>query len=153
MTVVMIPSKKQLIVIRALISKEILFSGYFLSVKEALERCALDKVDLCGADLKNLDLIYAGGSNFTGTDLTGADMKMTFLSEAYFMYACLIKTDFRGALVQETLFYKARFGKTDFRDCDTSTAGFNQHARNKLARGDEIIWLRESEIYIILLLA
>jgi uncharacterized protein YjbI with pentapeptide repeats len=65
------------------INGEILLSGKYATIKEALEK--IKSIDLAGADLVEVDLsgAYLAGANLARANLTGACLTETNLDIAY----------------------------------------------------------------------
>lgn len=102
---------------------EILFEGWFDSIRSCVERALEDKVclngvDLAGANLSNANLDDAQmvGANLSGANLNGANLSEGVFDNANFTdadlsNACLVQGSFMN-----TNFYGASFSSTDVTD-------------------------------------
>ena len=113
-------------------TNEILFSGYFLSIKDAVEQAVienvcLDAVKLEGANLTcaNMDDAQLMGANFKNANLNGAN-----LSESVFDYACFQGADLSHACLalascMNSNMLEASFAATDVTDAVISGCDFS----------------------------
>lgn len=112
---------------------KLLYRGVHANVREALEQCVrdkinLDRVHLSGANLKNVELdgwrvtgakltrCNLRGANFSEAFLRHCDFSYCDLSEVCFCYSDLTHCDFRHAKWRETDFSQAKIDHSSF-DC------------------------------------
>ena len=114
------------------ITGEVIFEGYFHTVKRAMEAAVREHVCLDGVDLRNTNLSQANldgaqmkgvclwGANLTGVNMSGVEMAGADCRNANFKDCCLAesdcsKTDFRGSY----------FSNSVLRQTDLSDAKFS----------------------------
>lgn len=102
---------------------EILFEGWFETIRACVERAVHDGVCLNGVNLAgvnlsnaNLDDAKMAGANLSGANLNGANLSEGVFDHANFTecdlsHACLVQGSFMS-----TNFYGASFGSTDVTD-------------------------------------
>lgn len=97
-----------------------LFSGDFLSLRDATEAAIADNISLACADLRHANLVNAhlDGAMLDGVQLDEANLMGANISEASLCRACLTNTQLHNAVLCETILNNtdcrgAIFGGTD----------------------------------------
>jgi uncharacterized protein YjbI with pentapeptide repeats len=113
------------------ISGDVLFEGYFRTVKRAVEAAVREDVCLDGINLRNANLAQVNldnaqiqgaclwGANLTGANMSEINLKNADCRNAIFKDACLAEAnlsqcDFRGSYFSQTLFAGADLSYTKF---------------------------------------
>jgi uncharacterized protein YjbI with pentapeptide repeats len=118
--------------IKSALTGKTLYEGTFSSFKSCLEQAVCDRVNLSGADLKNLNLTNAclddsllTGADFSGSNLAGANLSEAHLRGAQFCGSDLYNTCFSYADAKSCDFTDASFGATDISGTDLSNSIFS----------------------------
>lgn len=113
-------------------TKDILFEGWFNSLKDCVEqavsdRIPLDHVDLSGVNLAhaNLDDARMSGASLRGTNLQGANLSEAVFDHADFSDADVTHACFALSSLIKVNFYGASFSCTDMTDAVISGCQFS----------------------------
>lgn len=111
---------------------EVLYEGYFKTLRHCVEtaigeKICLDGVDLSGANLicANLDDAQMAGAKLSGANLTGANVSEAILDYADMTCVDLSQTCFAMSSLMNVNFYGASFSSTDVTDAVLSGCQFS----------------------------
>jgi len=109
-----------------------LFSGWFATIKEALETAAAQKINLGFCDLRNLNLSHVNldnvvmeGAIFSGSNLHGANLSEGCFDGADFSSCDVTNACFAASSLERCNFYGASFSVTDFTDAIVTRCQFS----------------------------
>ena len=105
--------------IKSRFTNEVLFSGEYASLKDAVVAAVKAGANLCGADLRGA---YLRGANLRGADLCGANLRGADLGSAYLRGADLSSANLRGANLRGAYLSSADLGGADLCGADLSSA-------------------------------
>jgi len=104
-------------------SREVLFEGWYYSIRECVEHAVRKKIDLSGVDLRgqnlcnaNMDEAKMTGANCAGANLNGANLSEGIFDHMDFSDADLSNACFVLSSLSNVNFYGASFGNTDMTD-------------------------------------
>ncbi|PCI01405.1 MAG: hypothetical protein COB76_01405 [Alphaproteobacteria bacterium] len=124
--------KKQKIKLKSYISDDVLFEGYYASVKLCVEEAVAQGVPLDGIDLShanlanaNLDDAQMTAARFCGANLNGANLSEAVFDYANFSHADLSYCCFVAASLHSVNFSCASFASTDVTDSVMSRCQFS----------------------------